>query len=155
MPHRILLLSAGIMLTVVAALWRPPTAGHASGQNQKQAVAKSTGEVCWPKPAAHHVGNSSLVSYLLLGRAEAGSTSTWLDNWTRQFGLRPKSVAPQPEASNTGTTSALAAPITVDISVGPGNQLVFQPSVVTINAGDTVRWTFASVGHDIVAAHRA
>src|SRR3954447_26722948 len=37
--------------------------------------------------------------------------------------------------------------MTVDVSVGPGGQLVFSPSSVTIHPGDEVRWTWGSSGH--------
>jgi plastocyanin len=36
---------------------------------------------------------------------------------------------------------------TVDVTVGPGGDLVFSPSSVTIHPGDQVRWTFGSSGH--------
>jgi plastocyanin len=36
---------------------------------------------------------------------------------------------------------------TFDVTVGPGFDLVFSPSSVTINVGDQVRWTWASDGH--------
>ena len=37
--------------------------------------------------------------------------------------------------------------MTVDVTVGPGGQLVFSPSSVTIHPGDEVRWTWGSSGH--------
>ena len=36
---------------------------------------------------------------------------------------------------------------TFDVTVGPGFDLVFSPSSVTINVGDQVRWTWSSDGH--------
>ena len=40
---------------------------------------------------------------------------------------------------------AIAA--TVDVTVGPGGNLIFSPDSVTIQLGDQVRWSFASAGH--------
>jgi plastocyanin len=36
---------------------------------------------------------------------------------------------------------------TVDVTVGPGGDLLFSPSSVTIHPGDQVRWTWGSSGH--------
>ena len=36
---------------------------------------------------------------------------------------------------------------TVDVTIGPGGDLVFSPSSVTIHPGDQVRWTWSSSGH--------
>jgi plastocyanin len=40
-----------------------------------------------------------------------------------------------------------ASAMTVDVAVGPGGNLVFSPSSVTIHTGDQVRWTWSSSGH--------
>ena len=40
-----------------------------------------------------------------------------------------------------------ASATTVDVTVGPGGNLVFSPSSVTIHTGDQVRWTWSSSGH--------
>ncbi|MFL6499697.1 MAG: plastocyanin/azurin family copper-binding protein [Candidatus Udaeobacter sp.] len=40
-----------------------------------------------------------------------------------------------------------ASAMTVDVTVGPGGDLVFSPSSVTIHPGDQVRWTWGSGGH--------
>src|SRR5438132_7303666 len=40
-----------------------------------------------------------------------------------------------------------ASAATVDVTVAPNGQLVFSPSSVTINPGDTVRWTWAATFH--------
>ncbi|HEX5489964.1 MAG TPA: plastocyanin/azurin family copper-binding protein [Candidatus Udaeobacter sp.] len=36
---------------------------------------------------------------------------------------------------------------TFEVTIGPGGNLVFSPSSVTIHTGDKVRWTWASSGH--------
>ena len=41
----------------------------------------------------------------------------------------------------------VATGATVDVTVGPGGDLVFSPASVTIHPGDTVRWTWGSAGH--------
>ena len=40
-----------------------------------------------------------------------------------------------------------ASAATVDVTVGPNGELVFSPPSVTINPGDTVRWTWATSFH--------
>lgn len=40
-----------------------------------------------------------------------------------------------------------ASATTFDVTVGPGFDLVFSPSSVTIHPGDQVRWTWGSDGH--------
>ncbi len=49
-----------------------------------------------------------------------------------------------------GASNNRAAQI-VDVAVGPGASLSYSPDQVTINAGDTVRWTFTDVGHNVVS----
>ena len=39
----------------------------------------------------------------------------------------------------------------IDVTVGIGGSLTFFPDEVIINVGDTVRWTFAEVGHNVVS----
>ena len=46
-------------------------------------------------------------------------------------------------------TSALAETHTVN--VGPGGQHIFQPTTVTIQPGDTVRWVFITPGHTVTS----
>jgi plastocyanin len=40
-----------------------------------------------------------------------------------------------------------ARAMTVDVTIGPGGNLVFSPASVTIHPGDQVRWTWSSDGH--------
>ena len=54
------------------------------------------------------------------------------------------------KASNAASQPASnRAAAIIDVAVGPG--FVFVPEQVIINAGDTVRWTFAEVGHNVVS----
>jgi len=50
------------------------------------------------------------------------------------------------EVDSGGTTG----PRTHTINVGPGDREIFQPSALTIKAGDEVRWLFSSNGHNVV-----
>src|SRR5215216_6059930 len=40
-----------------------------------------------------------------------------------------------------------ASATTFNVTVGPGGNLVFTPSSVTIHTGDSVQWTWSSSGH--------
>lgn len=71
-------------------------------------------------------------------------TPSWWDKvgladpvWTRS--RRPAGITFRP---------ASATAQTVDIAVGPGG-FSFEPSGLTINIGDTVRWTWAAGGHTV------
>src|SRR5437773_10591685 len=140
------------MLTLGAALFGPTPAGLASDENQDRTIGKAPADaMCRTMLSPHHLTSPSLVSYWLLGRADPGSNA-WLENWASQFGLPREGVASPAAAANNPLAGAQQPQaVTIDVSVGPSNQLVFQPSVVTINVGDTVRWTFATVGHDITS----
>lgn len=50
-----------------------------------------------------------------------------------------------------GSSSSSRPAAIVDVAVGPGGSLSYSPDTVTINVGDTVRWTFAEVGHNVVS----
>jgi len=61
------------------------------------------------------------------------------------------------EPSETVTEEPTATPIedqpevvTVSVGAGPGG-VSFEPSTVTINAGDTVRWVWATGGHTVTS----
>lgn len=51
--------------------------------------------------------------------------------------------------------STAEAQVVHDVSVGPGGTFVFEPMDLTIDAGDTVRWTWMSMGHNVVAGGAA
>src|SRR5215831_8987582 len=87
MRYRIILcLCAGIMLALGAALFGPSPAGLASDQDQGGAINKAPAGAMCRTMLPHHVTSASAVSYWLLGRGDLGS-STWVENWTQQFGL--------------------------------------------------------------------
>ena len=46
-----------------------------------------------------------------------------------------------------------ATSTTVDVTVGPGGALRFDPNPVNISVGDTVRWTWDSSGHSVTSGH--
>jgi plastocyanin len=54
--------------------------------------------------------------------------------------------ARNPEVAPISRPSAI-----IDVTVGIGGTFTFLPDDVTINVGDTVRWTFAEVGHNVVS----
>jgi len=53
------------------------------------------------------------------------------------------------EPSETPTPAA--TPVVHMVTVGPGGDTVFSPSTLTIHVGDTVQWTWASTGHNVVS----
>ena len=145
-----LLLCAVIVLALSVTLLGPAVAGLASSPNRDQPNDPAATELwCGSSSLTHAPVRPYLLSYWLLGR-ESLSPDNWLDGW-KQSGLRLESdtLAAAP-ATNPGRTAGPLATI-VDVTIAPSNQLVFLPSTVTINVGDTVRWTFASVGHDLVS----
>ena len=50
-------------------------------------------------------------------------------------------------------SSLAQGPQTVEVTVAPGGDLSFSPDTVSINVGDTVRWTFGSSGHNVVSGN--
>jgi plastocyanin len=57
-----------------------------------------------------------------------------------------------PENDAWATTLPPPAPAqTFDVTVGPGGTLTFSPDELTINVGDTVRWTWASPTHTVTS----
>lgn len=64
---------------------------------------------------------------------------------------------PTPESTPTATESPTASPAGNggggnSVTVGPGGELTFDPSSLTISAGTEVTWTWDSSGHNIVVA---
>ena len=39
----------------------------------------------------------------------------------------------------------------VDVTVGPGGGFTFDPDIVNISVGDTVRWTWSGSGHSVTS----
>src|SRR5437660_6284231 len=135
------------MLALSAALVGPALAGlannryHQDEPNDKQQSAT----LCRGNPSAKHIPSSSLLAYWLLGRSDVGSPAVWLEDSIESLTSRSRT-------SRSRTNVALVpAAQTVDIIVAPNGQEIYSPDPVSINVGDTVRWTFAQVGHDVVS----
>ncbi len=56
-----------------------------------------------------------------------------------------------PASTATPRPSATPRPTTHTVEVGPSGMLVFSPSDLTINVGDTVLWKWSSSGHNVVS----
>jgi plastocyanin len=90
----------------------------------------------------------------VLGR----TTTSNLDSFLRSSPYVSNTVATSAARLSASTvvpssvTTARPAQI-VDVAVAPGASLSFAPDVVTINVGDTVRWTFVDVGHNVVSGN--
>jgi plastocyanin len=142
-----------VLLTALAGailLCSTPRSGFAdrlaNGDKQKTPLGEA---MCGELPIA----SNSLIRTLIgnwppgrIGRPLVGS---------RLFGdLIPESKAtPSTAFSLLRPTSSKAGPApsaTVDVSVGP-NELIFEPETVTINVGDTVRWTWQTSGHTVTS----
>lgn len=54
-------------------------------------------------------------------------------------------------ATGDTTDTATAGGEVVDVAVGPEGRLRFVPETVEVAAGDTVRWTFESAGHNVTS----
>lgn len=61
-------------------------------------------------------------------------------------------TAPCPGPTTTSTTLPGSIPT---VTVGPGDDLSFEPSTITVHAGDTVRWHWGSSGHNVVSGSGA
>jgi plastocyanin len=54
-------------------------------------------------------------------------------------------------APPTTTTTTIPGMQMHTVVVGPGGSFTFDPQTITIRAGETVRWRFASIGHNVVS----
>src|SRR5205807_7091568 len=115
--------------------------------NQTEQARQPNDGLCRGIPKAPHAVSPSLLS-LLLGRSDLGSPSVWLENWANGLTGTPAASGP---SQSRGDVASLQPAQTVDITVAPNGQDVFSPNPVAINVGDTVRWTFASPGHNVVS----
>lgn len=55
---------------------------------------------------------------------------------------------PDPSVAQTSRPAQI-----VDVAVGLGGTLSYIPEDITINVGDTVRWTFMDVGHNVISGN--
>lgn len=77
------------------------------------------------------------------GGGGPGPTATPTDETTTT--PPPGTTTPEP------TPTPTAGGRTVDVAAGPEGRLRFVPETVEIAAGDTVRWTFESPGHNVTS----
>ena len=91
----------------------------------------------------------SLVAYLIPGAPDLGAPLAWRDNWNAL--VYGPVTASSSVFQNHADEVRVQASQTIDISVGPNGQDTFSPNPIAINVGDTVRWTFASAGHNVVS----
>src|SRR5499433_2217270 len=141
---------AATVLALSARLVDPTSSGAASGR-QTQNEHNESDNFC-AGIAAQHVAGLSLLSWL--GLSDHRSAALWLGHWNGSFVSQPGNPAAAPASSRSRTNAAFAsaaAAATVDVTVGPAGVLSFDPAVVTINVGDTVRWTFGSSGHNVIS----
>ena len=74
--------------------------------------------------------------------------------WTPTTALDPQPITFRDGYSFDATTVVArpnATAQTVDVTVGPDFDFIFDPSIVTINVGDTVRWTWENGGHSVTS----
>src|SRR5262245_6981299 len=101
-------------------------------------------------PTHHMSGFPMLFRNLIASNSELSVLS--FNGWIRISSSTSTASVPLAPASRIESYVTAAAPAQViDVSVGPGGQVAFEPSVVSINFGDTVRWTFATVGHNVIS----
>ncbi len=103
----------------------PQQMNHAAGMNMKQYMN----------------GKTTLTNLDSLLKTSAYFSNTFATSAARLSGM----------AANPSQVSASRPAAIVDVAVGPGASLSFVPDQVTINVGDTVRWTFTDVGHNVVS----
>jgi plastocyanin len=62
----------------------------------------------------------------------------------------PPTPTAGPTATPTPTAPPTATPVPdLTVAVGPGGRLVFEPETFEVTAGETVRWEWASAGHNV------
>src|SRR5262249_13928971 len=106
--------------------------------------------LCRATFAPHSMSRSPMLAQLL--GFDPGFSVLSLEKWIGFVGSRSANSAPAPSTSRNGPDGNSLTPAQIiDVMVGPSGELTFQPSVVNINVGDTVRWTFATTGHNVVS----
>lgn len=109
----------------------PAVASSVNGNTSEGPISVNIMEM----PGMSHAGDEPLIdSNVLVSSALTSSLAR----------LTASARVPSP-----GTSSRPS--VIVDVSVALGGTLSFLPDVVTINVGDTIRWTFAEVGHNVVS----
>jgi plastocyanin len=72
------------------------------------------------------------------------------DAITDTTGTQTGTAETTPTDAATATPMGTPAPVPdAEVIVGPGGNLRFEPPELTVHSGDTIRWTWASAGHNI------
>lgn len=87
----------------------------------------------------------------LLGRAAALGTALLAGCAGAGDGATPTETASPTSEPTPEPTQTAASGVAQTVDVGPSGALRFEPANFTIEAGDTVRWTFRSSGHNVKA----
>jgi plastocyanin len=90
----------------------------------------------------------ALLSALALG---CGNSSTAKDMAAADLAMKPADLSTQPADMSMGPD---LAPATVNVQVGAAGN-TFSPKTVTVNVGDTVKWTWVGNNHNVVSASSA
>src|SRR5262249_27272697 len=89
-----------------------------------------------------------MFAIVFLVRAESGDRRTSMPN-TKSAAPAIRILDQNGQPAVSGVPSATST--IVDVTVGPGGTFVFDPDIVNISVGDTVRWTWDSNGHSVTS----
>jgi plastocyanin len=155
--NRVIWLSLALSLfTLSVILLNPVQLGLASNTPDNQGVDKSQKDTfCRGVAGAEQVAKPALLSYLLHGHAERSVQAALEHGLVGLTTSRPEGIFVSPTNSSNPAVLApriaiAAQTIDVDVSSVDGDKS-FGPSVVAINVGDSVRWTFQDGGHNVVS----
>jgi plastocyanin len=145
-------LFAAFVLALSARLGSPTSSGAASDLRDQSAhdETQRSGLFC-RAITAHQAAGRSLMSWL--GFSDHRPVAFWLTDWNGSFASQSGRLPSSPVSSRSRNNVRFApgASATVDVMVGPFGGESFSPQIVTINIGDTVRWTWGSSGHNVIS----
>ena len=154
-----LLVAAALAVFVTFSTVQPPSQMlglHTARHDMKHDVSSTSGtpgnsamEGMAGHSSHHSHGSASGAFAAVSETANAGTQAPALDKWIKgtvatsgPFGYLMRGLPENPLRPMAQT---------VDVTVGPNGLLTFSPATITINVGDTVRWTWASDGHDVAS----